>query len=118
MIVATITCGICIAVCSFCSPFGYRGRYTQRRNKDSHKYRADRGKLSYHNAGWFSIASLMKLASKTINGALYMTVRHSFYRQYLVDFETEFVGYTKCMSNHNLTVCREIDRLICTALLN
>ena len=60
---ATVVCGISIAVCSFCSPFGYRGCYTQRRRKDDKKLKADRGKLSYHNAGWFSISSLMKMAS-------------------------------------------------------
>ena len=60
---ATIFCGIVIAICSFLSPDGWRGRYIQRRNPKEIKHRATKSKLNYHNAGWFAIASVMSMAS-------------------------------------------------------
>ena len=70
MVGATILCGIIIAMCSFLSPDGWRGRYSQRRNPKQIKHRATRSKLNYHNAGWFAIASVMTMASYNITCTL------------------------------------------------
>ncbi len=58
---ATVSCGIVIAMCSFLSPQGWRGRYIQRRRSSDHRHRPTQSKLNYHNAGWFAIASVMQM---------------------------------------------------------
>ena len=52
---ATVVCGLCVAVCSFCSPYGFRGRYTQRRCAQDKRFKSEKNRLSYHNAGWFGV---------------------------------------------------------------
>ena len=62
----TILSGIIIALCSFLSPYGWRGRYIQRRRTNTRKeahHRATKSILNYHNAGWFAIASVMQMVS-------------------------------------------------------
>ena len=57
---AFVICGIGTSVCSYISPFGYRGRYTQRRDIDSTKGRAERNALRLHDSLWYSFASWMQ----------------------------------------------------------
>ena len=56
---ATCFCGIAPSICSFCSPFGYRGRYLQRRKRHDMRFYGNRGALNFHNGVWLSISSLM-----------------------------------------------------------
>ena len=52
-------CGILVTCCAYFSPFGYRGRYIQRRNKDNQKYRAKRSELNLNHSVWHAFVSLL-----------------------------------------------------------
>lgn len=63
--ITTWLCGIFATLCSFFSPFGYKGRYIQRRNKNEMKHLSDKAALNYHNGVWFSFSSLMRQVGVT-----------------------------------------------------
>ncbi|ELT96815.1 hypothetical protein CAPTEDRAFT_124092, partial [Capitella teleta] len=58
-----LACGALVALCSYLSPYGYRGRYIQRRNKENQKHRASRGELNFHNSLWHAFVSLLTQGS-------------------------------------------------------
>ena len=54
-----IACGLLVSSCSYFSPFGYKGRYIQRRNKDNQKHRNMRHELNFNNSLWHAFVSLL-----------------------------------------------------------
>lgn len=55
----TFVCAGVISCCSYLSPYGYRGRYIQRRNKSNDTYADSRNELSLNNSIWFSMTSFL-----------------------------------------------------------
>lgn len=51
--------GICVTLCSYFSPYGWRGRYVQRRDKSNHKHREGKAELNYWNGVFFAVGSVL-----------------------------------------------------------
>ena len=71
-------CGCAVSICSFLSPFGYSGRFTQRRPRDEHKYRDRKNELSFQNGVWFAWSSLFNQVRGISRYTTYLlqTARH------------------------------------------
>ncbi|ELU10007.1 hypothetical protein CAPTEDRAFT_43271, partial [Capitella teleta] len=63
ILVCNIACGFLVCSCSYLSPYGYRGRYIQRRDKRNQKFRANRKELSFGNSLWHSFVSILTQGS-------------------------------------------------------
>ncbi|ELU10006.1 hypothetical protein CAPTEDRAFT_103666, partial [Capitella teleta] len=59
IIASNLICGLLVTFCSYFSPFGLRGRYTQRRNRDNKTLRVQRGELSLYNSMWSTCISFL-----------------------------------------------------------
>ena len=59
IVVLTWLFGILVTLCSYFSPYGYRGRYIQRLRKKDSTYKDLQDELSYHHGVWFSVSSIM-----------------------------------------------------------
>ena len=55
--VSLIIFGFTTACCSFCSPYGSRGKYTQRLDKKSDKYKDGQKTFSIWNSMWYTYGS-------------------------------------------------------------
>ena len=64
VIISTYICGFVVSICSFLSPFGFKGKYIQRQKKHDHKYRDRKNELNANNGVWFAFSSLMRQVSK------------------------------------------------------
>ena len=51
--------GVLITLCSYFSPFGYRGRHVQRWRKEDKRFEAQKAEMNFHEGFWFSFASIM-----------------------------------------------------------
>ena len=52
-------CALVKSLCSFLSPFGFRGRYIQRRHKDDHRHKEAANNLNLNDSLWYSFGAWM-----------------------------------------------------------
>ena len=60
VVASFLVSGIAVSVCSYCSPYGYRGRYIQAAEEERHQFAVFRHTFSFYNSLWFSFASWQK----------------------------------------------------------
>ena len=60
---AMVVCGVATTICSYLSPFGFYGRYSQRLDQQNLSTEEERKKLNIFNSLWFSFAALMQQVS-------------------------------------------------------
>ncbi|XP_070561125.1 glutamate receptor ionotropic, kainate 2-like isoform X2 [Ptychodera flava] len=60
ILLAMIFSGMCVAVCSYLSPYGYYGAYVQRENPHDNSADSTKSLMNLYNALWFSFASWMQ----------------------------------------------------------
>jgi hypothetical protein len=57
---AFIFVGVCLTMCSYCSPYEHRGLYSQRENRADQTGRETRNQLSLGHSWWLNYASWMQ----------------------------------------------------------
>ncbi len=65
MFVATFVCGVVVTLTSRVSPYGWKGRHTQRYDKENSEHKETKDALNCENAAWFALASLVLVVSDT-----------------------------------------------------
>ena len=68
--------GLATSCCSFCSPYGSRGKYTQRLDKKSDKYKDGQKAFSIWNSMWHTYSSWT-----TQVPLAYLSVSHALFYQ-------------------------------------